>query len=116
MAGHAPGGGGGGGAFDTVSGAYHGGFPGGAGKVELVYTPAAAPANNVIRFLLFVPKHGGNSKPGPVRAPTGGPIHPPHILFPKDADPAAAGRQGYPKGHHSRPAPLFPPRPPTPGD
>ena len=69
-----PGGGGGGGTFDFNSGAYHGGFPGGAGKVELVYTPATAPANNVVRFILFVPKHGGNNNRVLVRALTSGTI------------------------------------------
>src|SRR5258708_12648415 len=103
MAGHAPGGGGGGGAFDTVSGAYHGGFPGAAGKVELVYTPAAAPANNVVRFLLFVPKHGGKSNPGPVPAPTGRTPTPP-------PPPYQAGRENYPQAKPPPPPPPFTPR------
>src|SRR5258708_15525224 len=107
MAGHAPGGGGGGGAFDTVSGAYHGGFPGGAGKVELVYTPAAAPANNVVRFLLFVPKHGGDKKPVPVRAPARRPTPLRHRPYP-------AGGEMHPPGDTTRPGRALPSPPPHP--
>src|SRR5260221_10940133 len=100
MAGHIPGGGGGSGANDFNSGAAHGGFPGGAGKVELVYTPAAAPANNVVRFLLFVPKHGGNSNRVLVRALTGGTIVQLDVLY------QAAGKI-YLKGYTTGPVLAF---------
>ncbi len=67
--GGAPGGGGGGSAAN--------GFAGGSGepgKVELVYTPSTVPSNNVIRFILYVPPHGGNNGAVLVRALTGGTI------------------------------------------
>src|SRR5260221_3445304 len=108
MAGHIPGGGGGSGANDFNSGAAHGGFPGGAGKVELVYTPAAAPANNVVRFLLFVPKHGGNSNRVLVRALTGGTILQLDFLY-------QAGGEGYLKGYTHGPGAAVAPCKLTPG-
>jgi hypothetical protein len=58
--GGSPGGGGSGGAHNTGSGAAHGGTPGGAGQIQMIYTPQTQPTTNVIRFILFVPKHGGN--------------------------------------------------------
>jgi hypothetical protein len=77
-----PGGGGGaGGGYDATSGAGHGGFPGGPGSVELVYTPGAAPSNNVVRFILLVPKHGGNNNRVLVRALTGGTIARLDVLY-----------------------------------
>lgn len=72
-----PGGGGGAGAFDFRTGAAHSGASGAPGKVELVYTPTGGgtlPNNNVLRFLLFVPAHGGNNGRVLVRALTGGTI------------------------------------------
>ncbi len=63
-----PGGGGGG------SGAMFPGASGAAGQVELVYTPPASPSSNVIRFILLVPAHGGNSGAVLLRALTGGTI------------------------------------------
>ena len=66
-----PGGGGGGASgFDK-------GAPGGAGKVELIYTPTGGgtlPNANIIRFVLMAPAHGGNSGKVVLRAITGGTI------------------------------------------
>ena len=56
-AGFFPGGGGGG-----SSAFLNTGSAGAAGKVELIYTPTGGgtlPNNNVIRFIVFVPAHGG---------------------------------------------------------
>lgn len=64
--------GGGGGAADFDSGSHDVGGNGAAGKVELVYTPPAAPTNNVIRFIMLVPPHGGNNGKVLLRALTGG--------------------------------------------
>jgi hypothetical protein len=66
-----PGGGGGGGQSFTSGGG------GGAGKVELIYTASGGgtlPNNNVIRFILKVPAHGGNSGKVLLRAVTSGTI------------------------------------------
>lgn len=79
--GGSPGGGGGGGAFDFRTGAAHSGQAGGNGKVELIYTPSAAPPNNVIRFILFVPLHGGNNNRVLVRTLTSGTIAQLDILY-----------------------------------
>ena len=54
-----------------------GAFTAGAGKVELIYTPASGgtlPNNNVIRFILLVPPHGGNSGKVLLRTVTSGTI------------------------------------------
>src|SRR5579859_1662278 len=65
----APGGGGGGSASNgSLGGA------GAPGKVELIYTPNMAPNNNVIRFILFVPSHGGNDGKVLIRALTSGTV------------------------------------------
>jgi hypothetical protein len=66
VAGGVPGGGGGGGRGFAL------GAAGGAGKVELIYTPGAQPSSNVIRFILWVPAHGGNNGKVILRALTGG--------------------------------------------
>lgn len=72
-AGSLPGGAGGGGG-QTIFGFGGNGAQGASGKIELIYTPASQAAINVWRFILIVPKHGGN--PGKVlaRALTGGTI------------------------------------------
>lgn len=74
MAGAGPGGGGGGGGGDFTNGTARAGAAGSPGKVELVYTPASAPPWNVIRFILLVPKHGGNNGKVLLRILTGGAI------------------------------------------
>lgn len=63
-----PGGGGGGGDAGKTGGA------GSAGQVEVIYTPPAVPNVNVIRFILYVPKHGGNSGRVLLNANTGGTV------------------------------------------
>jgi hypothetical protein len=50
------------------------GGAGGSGKVELIYTPPAAPPVNVIRFIMEVPPHGGNNGKVLLRALTGGTV------------------------------------------
>ena len=65
----APGGAGGGGANNNANGGN-----GAGGKVQLVYTPPTAPTNNVIRFIMLVPPHGGNNGKVLLRAVTGGTI------------------------------------------
>jgi hypothetical protein len=67
-----PGGGGGGG--DSGDGNGHYGANGWSGQVELVYTPASQPNNNVIRWIMLVPSHGGNPGKVMLRALTGGTI------------------------------------------
>lgn len=76
-AGTAPGGGGGGGGSASGPGS------GGAGKVEIIYTPPSVPSVNVIRFILMVPKHGGNGGKVLLRALTGGTIHQLDVLYQK---------------------------------
>jgi hypothetical protein len=66
-----PGGGGGGGWANNVNHTYGG--AGAPGSVELVYTSSGGgtqPNNNVIRFIMFVPKHTGNDGKVLVRALT----------------------------------------------
>jgi hypothetical protein len=76
--GGAPGGGGGSGAQGPAGGpAARSGSAGAAGQVELVYTSTGGgtlPNNNVIRFILFVPKHGGNAGKVILNANTSGTI------------------------------------------
>src|SRR5215472_2985745 len=98
--GPAGGGGGGGGGFDSSSRAAHGGFAGGAGSVELVYTAGAAPSNNVIRFILLVPKHGGNNNRVLVRTFTGGTIAQLDVLY-------QTGGKVYLKGYNNAASLLF---------
>lgn len=74
-AGAVPGGGGGGGGSFFVPG------NGGAGKVEIIYTPPAAPLANVVRFILKIPSHGGNSGKVLLRAITGGTINKLEFLY-----------------------------------
>lgn len=74
FSGGTPGGGGGGGGRNTNNGAAHSGGTGGPGQVQLVYTPQTVPTNNVIRFLVFVPAHGGNNGAVLVRALTSGTV------------------------------------------
>jgi hypothetical protein len=57
-AGAVPGGGGGSGGENSSNSAAHSGGNGGAGKVKLTWTPLAAPAYNIVRFLLHVPAGG----------------------------------------------------------
>jgi hypothetical protein len=96
-----PGGGAGaGGGYDPTTGAGHGGFPGGPGSVELVYTPGAAPSNNVVRFILFVPKHGGNNGRVLARALTGGTIARLDVLY-------VTGGKLQLKGYNNAAALLF---------
>lgn len=66
--------GGGGGGASSFDGSGYFGANGAAGKVELVYTPTSQPNNNVIRFILYVPSHGGNPGKVMLRALTGGTI------------------------------------------
>ena len=51
------------------------GGSGAPGSVELAYAPSTVPSNNVIRFILFVPPHGGNNGAVLLRALTGGTVH-----------------------------------------
>lgn len=57
-AGALPGGGGGSGGENSGNGVAHSGGNGAAGKVKLTWTPLAAPAYNIVRFLLHVPQGG----------------------------------------------------------
>jgi len=60
--GSSPGGAGGGGWANNSKHTFGG--AGAPGKVELIYTASGGgtqPSNNVIRFIVFVPKHGGNN-------------------------------------------------------
>ncbi len=96
-----PGGGAGaGGGYDTGTGGGHGGSPGGPGSVELVYTAGAAPSNNVVRFILLVPKHGGNNGRVLVRALTGGTIARLDVLY-------VTGGKLQLKGYNNAAALLF---------
>ena len=64
-----PGGGGGGGWADNSDKTL--GANGAPGAVELIYTPSgvgASPANVVVRFIMVVPPHGGNSQSVMMRA------------------------------------------------
>jgi hypothetical protein len=65
---YSPGGGGGGGGSTQPGGS------GDPGQIEMIYTPATVPTTNVIRFILFVPAHGGNPGKTLLRALTGGTI------------------------------------------
>lgn len=59
----ATGGGGGGGPVNGAgAGAWYGraGAAGAPGSIQLQYTPASIPTNNVMRFCVLVPPHGGN--------------------------------------------------------
>lgn len=78
VVGASPGGGGGGGPNNYQTGYGRAGASGSPGKVELTYTPTGGgtlPSNNVLRFVMFVPKHGGNNGKVLVRAFTSGTIN-----------------------------------------
>ncbi len=73
--GSSPGGGGGGGPLNFNTGYNRAGAAGAPGKVELTYTSSGGgtlPSNNVVRFILYVPAHGGNNGKVICRAATGG--------------------------------------------
>jgi hypothetical protein len=73
-AGGVPGGGGAGGCTNPNTGYLRAGAPGGSGTVQLTYTPSSSPPWNVFRFILYVPKHGGNNGKVLTRWLTGGTI------------------------------------------
>jgi hypothetical protein len=58
LAGGTPGAGGGGGGDNTSTGYNWAGGSGAAGKVELIYTPASAPSNVIVRCLMHAPSTG----------------------------------------------------------
>jgi hypothetical protein len=70
--GGSPGGGGGGGGFNNTTGFGRVGGDGNDGQVALVYAAQTQATINVIRFLLWVPPHGGNNGKVLVRIITGG--------------------------------------------
>ena len=73
--GRTPGGGGGGGWANQID--KTNGGNGAPGSVELIYTGSGGgtqPSNNVLRFIMFIPKHGGNHTKVIVRALTSGTI------------------------------------------
>lgn len=88
-----PGGGGGGSAGGTAGAGF-------AGQVSLIYTPPSAPTNNVLRFIMLVPKHGGNNGAVLVRGLTGGTIAKLDVVY-------QAGGKILLKGYSSAPALLF---------
>lgn len=80
-AGSSPGGAGAGGGVDATAGYGHGGFPGASSKVELIYTPATVPTNNVIRWVMMTPLHGANIGKVVMRIFTSGTIHQLDVIY-----------------------------------
>lgn len=79
-----PGGGGGGGA--GVNNTAFTGGDGGAGQVELIYTPTSSgtlPPNNVLRFILWTPSWGGNDGKVICRATTSGTVFRLDVMYGK---------------------------------
>jgi hypothetical protein len=99
--GSSPGGGGGGGWANNSNHTFGG--AGGSGKVELIYTASGGgtqPSSNVLRFICFVPKHGGNNGKVLVRALGNGTVARLDVIY-------GTGGQMKLQGWSSAPALLF---------
>ena len=94
-----PGGGGGGGGTGTIIRAGSGGN-GGPGEVRFTYTPPAAPLANVLRFILFVPAHGGNNGKVLARMLTGGTIARLDVIYSAVATVPKLQLKGYDSGNN----------------